>query len=58
MKDLTFTASDPEGPGVRLISIQLDGETVYTRDPRRQRRALHPHQRTGSRRRVQRQPAL
>ena len=32
-EDLTFTASDPEGPGVRLVTVQLDGETAFAGTP-------------------------
>jgi hypothetical protein len=31
--DLNFTASDPNGPGVYLITAQVDGKTVYSATP-------------------------
>ena len=32
-QELTFQASDPGGPGVRLVIVQLDGTTVYSGTP-------------------------
>lgn len=31
--ELTFQASDPGGPGVRLVVVQIDGTTVYSGTP-------------------------
>ena len=31
--DLQFTATDPGGPGVYLVSVQIDGATVYNGTP-------------------------
>ena len=32
-QELTFTASDPQGPGVYAVVAQLDGQTVYVATP-------------------------
>ena len=32
-QELTFQASDPGGPGVRLVVVQIDGTTVYSGTP-------------------------
>lgn len=32
-QELTFLASDPGGPGVYLVTAQIDGKTVYSRTP-------------------------
>jgi hypothetical protein len=31
--ELTFTATDPDGPGVYLITVQIDDKTVYSGTP-------------------------
>ena len=33
MKELTFTASDPNGPGVYRVEIEADGQTLYAGTP-------------------------
>jgi hypothetical protein len=32
-QELTLTANDPAGPGVYLITVQIDGKTLYTGTP-------------------------
>jgi hypothetical protein len=32
-EDLSFTASDPGGPGVYLVTVQVDGNTLYRATP-------------------------
>ena len=32
-QELTFHASDPGGPGVYLVIVQIDGKTVYSGTP-------------------------
>ena len=32
-QELTFTASDPAGPGVYNVSVQVDGQTLYSGTP-------------------------
>jgi hypothetical protein len=32
-QELTFTASDPAGPGIYNVSIQVDGQTLYSGTP-------------------------
>ncbi|HXN36956.1 MAG TPA: hypothetical protein VN892_02865, partial [Solirubrobacteraceae bacterium] len=32
-QELTFLASDPGGPGVYLVTVQIDGKTVYSGTP-------------------------
>jgi len=32
-QDLTFTASDPGGPGVYSVTVQVDGKTLYSGTP-------------------------
>jgi hypothetical protein len=32
-QELTFLATDPGGPGVYLVTVQIDGKTVYTGTP-------------------------
>jgi hypothetical protein len=32
-QELTFTATDPDGPGVYNLTVQIDGHTVYTGTP-------------------------
>ena len=32
-QELTFEASDPGGPGVYLVTAQIDGKTVYSGTP-------------------------
>lgn len=32
-QELTFQASDPNGPGIYLVAVQIDGKTVYSGTP-------------------------
>ncbi len=32
-EELTFTASDPEGPGIYTATVQIDGRTLYSATP-------------------------